>query len=446
MPTTDRAYTGASTPLPRVATVLLPIGVFALAAVAAYLRLPAVSRDTFWAEDARTFSERALNPDSLPWSVFTSYDGYVHVLPQATAWVMWHVLPIPVEHMAKAFTIASCLIAAAVAVGIFLLTAAWGLNLLGRLLLAFTTVLVPGLSYEVLGNLANVHWFLLWLAPFLFLCRPRRWWTSGLVGVIAFVVISSEVQAILFAPLLLWKLTDRRRWPIFAGAFLGGLVQGIAVLGGGRQTWGTGLPTVVSILDGYAMQVPLLGLAGTGQSASTIVAYSGWAAAFAALTPFVISAIWWSGRSRRRTLVSAGLLVASLAIWTAGYALNMNSAFDFSTADRATLLAGVPLLRYAIVPLMLLFATVGLAVGSVRLTARGFQRATAIAVAAMCVICFAVNYRVEVPTLRSVGPTWTEGLAQARLDCTKSASESVEIPIAPVQYWTFTIDCERIAR
>ena len=408
----------------------------------AWFRLPAESRDTFWAEDARIFSERALDPGLLPWSVFTAYDGYVHALPQMIALALWNALPIPVDSMALAFTAAACAITAAVAAGIYLLTAQWGLNIAGRLMLAFTTVLVPGLSYEVLGNLANAHWFLLWLAPFLFLARPKSWWTAALLGVITFVVLTSEVQSALFTPLLLWRIADRKRWPMIVGALAGGLVQGIAVLGGGRNTWGQGYPSPISILDGYALQVPLMGLSGTAQSASVIVAYSGWAAAFAALLPFALCAIWWAWGSPQRALLAAGVLFASLTIWTAGYALNQASAFDFSTADRATLLSSVPLLRYAIVPLMLLYAFIGLAIGREKLSRTSFRTIVAGAVALLCLAVFAVNYRVDVPTARQAGPTWSAGLEKARADCVDLAdSAPIEIRIAPVQYWTIRTAC-----
>lgn len=430
---------------PRLLSLAAPFLVFGAALLAAWYRMPSASRDTFWAEDARIFSERALDVGQLPWSVFTSYDGYVHVLPQAIALALWYGPPIPIELMARAFTFSACAVAAAVAALVYWLTAGWKLNVAGRLLLAFTTVLVPGLSYELLGNLANVHWFLLWLAPFLFLARPASWWSSALLGALSFIVLTSEVQAVLFTPLLLWKIRDPRRWPLLAGAAAGAIVQGVAVLGGGRQTWGPSLPSPISIIDGYAMQVPLMGLSGTGQSASTIVAYSGWAAAFAALIPFVICVVWWAWGSRSRSLLAGGVFFASFAIWTAGYALNQSSAFDFSTADRATLLAGIPLLRYAIVPLMLLFACVGLAVGVQELRLKTLHRSVAGALIVLCLATFAVNYRVEVPSLRTAGPTWAVGLESAREECeSKPGDEEVEIPIAPVQYWTFTIECRRV--
>jgi hypothetical protein len=424
----------------------MALAVFIFAAVAAWFRLPAAARDTFWAEDARIFSERVLDPGHLPWLVFTSYDGYVHALPQTVAFLLWHGFPIPVDMMAQAFTAAACAIAGAVAAGIYLLTQPWGLNVAGRLLLALTTVLVPGLNYEVLGNIANAHWLLLWFAPFLFLARPRRWWSAALVGVLAFVVLTSEVQAALFTPLLLWRIKDRFRWPMVVGALAGGLIQGIALLGGGRQTWGRSFPSVTSVLDGYAVQVPLLGISGSQQAASTIVAVSGWSAAFAALLPFILCAVWFAWGSRRRAVLAAGIFVSSLAIWAAGYALNQASVFDFTAAQDLAALTYIPLLRYAMVPLMLLYATVGLAAGRARLRPASLQAGVATALVVLCVALFAVNYRVNLPTVRSAGPTWAEGLEVAQQECDRfGADHRVEIPIAPVVYWTLRIDCHHIA-
>lgn len=424
-------------------SVVVPLLIFVSAFTAAWFRLPENSRDTFWAEDAKTFSLRVLEPGLLPWSVFTSYDGYVHALPQSVAFVLWHVLPIPVELMAQAFTAAACVIAAAVAASIYLLTASWGLNVAGRLVLAFTTVLVPGLSFEVLGNLANVHWLLLWLAPFVFLARPTRWWTSVLLGLGTFVILTSEVQSVLFTPLLLWRLRDRRRWPMVAGALSGAIIQLVAVLGGGRSTWGDAVPRPTSVLTGYLLQVPLTGLTGSGESASAIVAISGWRAAFAALIPFILVALWWAWGSRRRALLAVAVFAASFAIWTAGYALNLASMIDFPSLERDTLLAGVPLLRYAIVPLMLLFALAGLAIGAQRMTRRTLESAVAVALVVLCAAAFIVGYRVNVQTSRMAGPTWTAGLAAAEAECAGADTDDrADIWVAPWEYWRFPVRCE----
>lgn len=421
----------------------IPLAVFALAFVAAWFRIPAASRDTFWAEDARLFSARMIDTDLMTWSVFTPYDGYVHVLPHAIAFLLWHVLPIPVALMAQAFTAAACVVAAAVAAGIFLLTGGWGLSLLGRLLLAFTTVLVPGLGFEIVGNLANVHWLLLWLAPFVFLARPARWWTASLLGIVAFVILTTEVQAVLFTPLLLWRIADRRRWPMIAGAAVGVVVQAVAVLAGGRSSWGEALPTLLSVALGYLVQVPLVAVTGSASAATEIVSYAGWIAALAALVPFAACAVWWAWGSRRRALLAVGVFAASVVIWSAGYALNVSSLIDFPRLSDERLREGVPLLRYAVVPMMLLFALVALAVGRVRwATAGRVARIGTVVAIAGCVAAFALGFRHDPGAPRASGPTWTEGLAAAEVACADADPDAVtDIWIAPSEFWRFPVAC-----
>jgi len=416
--------------------------VFALAFLAAWFRLPARARDSFWAEDARIFSARALHTSDLPWSIFTPYDGYVHAVPQTLAIGLWAT--VPTEAMAVAFTAAACAITALVAALVFALTEHWRINRTGRLFLAFTTVMVPGLSYEVLGNLANAHWFLLWLAPFLLLARPRSWWTSPLLGLTALAVLSTEIQAALFLPLLLWRIRDRKRWPIVAGAVLGTAIQAVALVQGGRTTTGAHLPTLASVLDGYFLQVPLVGLTGSGEAASAQVAYSGWLAAYAAVVPFVVGAFWWAWRRTSYRLAAAGIVLASVIIWSAGYALNRASDFDFSRADHATLLDGVPLLRYAIVPSMLLFALIGLAIGGCDLNRDRLSRAIAVSALVVSTALAIVHYRVDVPTPRFDGPVWSQSVQDAQEECDLGA-HTIDVRVAPLYgTWTLPLPCDRL--
>lgn len=420
---------------------LAPVAVFVVATALAWSRMSEVYRATMWAEDAQVFSARALDAAQLPWWIFTPYDGYMHALPQGIAIALWGVVPI--DAMAVAFAAAACVVAGAVAGLVYALTASWTIGLPARLLLAATTVLVPGLTYEVLGNLANVHWFLLWLAPFLFLAQPRAWWSAALLGLLAFVVLTTEVQAVLFLPLLLWRFRDRRRWLIAGGAALGAVVQAVAVLGGGRAP-NEGRPSILSVVNGYVMQVPLLGLAGTGEGASAIVAYSGWIAAYIALVPFALCAGYVAvGEPRRRNLlVVAGVLTASFVIWTGGYALSRSSGVMFSTADRATLLEGIPLLRYAIVPLMLLFLVVALAAG--RASAAGVRSVT-VAILVLSAALFVAHFRPDVDVPREEGPTWAAGLEQARAECARDGAVTAPVRVAPLYgTWIVPMPCENL--
>ncbi|MFT4050877.1 MAG: hypothetical protein QM677_01355 [Microbacterium sp.] len=429
----------------RAAAVLASVAVALVATGLAFLRMSGTSRGTMWAEDAAVFSRRATDRALQTSWIFTPYDGYTHSIPQLTANVLWSVVPI--EKMAVAFSLAACLIAGAVAAGVFALTARWGLNLPGRLLLAATTVLVPGLRSEVLGNLANAHWFLLWLAPFLFLWVPRRWWSSAAAALIAFFIATTEIQSLVFTPLLLWRIRDRKRWPMIAAMAAGAAVQLWAFAQETRER-ATGAASVISTISGYLLQVPLSALTGSGRITAAIVGHAGWITACLAIVPFVLCAIWVARGSRRRALAVTAVMALSLALWSAGYVINFAPALDFAAMDRQTLNAGVSMLRYAAVPMMLLFGIVAVAVGrgspggSAEGSAGGSAwrlRLPAASVLVTTLCLFAAGYPDSSP--RESGPLWAASLEAAQEECAApGADDQTTIAVAP-ENWGLDIAC-----
>ena len=415
--------------------------VLVVATAVAWIRLPGTARGTFWAEDAQVFSARALGQSPTPWGVLTSYDGYVHALPQTVANLVWAL--VPTEYAAVAFTLIACAIAGAVAAAVYAVTGSWVRSRTARLLLAAVTVCAPGLPYETLGNVANIHWYLLWLAPFLFLFRPRAWWTAAVAAVGALLILTTEVQAVLFAPLLLLHARDRRRWPMVGGVVAGIIVQGLAVLGGGRTT-GTGLPSLSSVVQGYLLQVPLLAGTGSGEAASAAVGFSGWPLAWAALLPFVACTVAVV-RLRRRSVASVAaisLFGASVVVWSAGYALNRSSAFDFSTAEPSVLIGGVPLLRYSVVPVMLLLGIVIVLLDAL-IDGRARTAAAVVATALLAVII--AGFATSVVSPRSLGPTWQEGVRTAEGVCAEEPEAVARVRTAPLYgQWFLPLPCDRV--
>ncbi|WP_278101015.1 hypothetical protein AB0870_04195 [Microbacterium proteolyticum] len=419
-------------------TPAIAVGFFVALFFLAWFRLSGAERGTMWAEDASIFSARALDPSQLTLGIFTPYAGYTHAVPQAIASFVWWA--IPTSDVAVAFTAASCAVAAGVGVLIYFLTGHWRLHPAARVALGSVSVLAPGLAYEVLGNLANIHWLLLWLTPFLFLARPRSWVSSVLLGIVAFFTVATEIQSAVFSPLLIWRLRDRRRWPIIVGAAAGAAFQASAYLQstGGR---GAGHPSLSTLVDGYFLQAPLVALTGTGQGASALVGYSGWDIAYLSIVPFVIGAVWFIlNRRRPAALVVVALFGASVAIWAAGFWLNFFPQFDFSTMDPGTLKGGVPLLRYSIVPIMLLWALIALGAGSARDRRLG---AKGIATLLLMASVFAFSYRVDDHSAREMGPTWSPEIGRAEVQCDIGTTEDVVIPVAPAT-WSVEVPCDEV--
>ncbi len=417
--------------------MLSPLIIVVVGFLLAWFRLTGTERGALWAEDAAIFSARALDPSLLTAGIFTPYAGYTHALPQIIASAIWTV--IPAEHVAIATSAASCLVAASVGALVFRLTDHWRIHPASRVALASISVLSPGLAYEALGNLANLHWLLLFLSPFLFLAAPRSWWGSAALAVVALLVVATEIQAAVFAPLLLWRLRAPKRWPLYAGAAIGALIQAWAFLNFDKTRGDGGRPSPAALVDGYFLQAPLSAFTGSGKGSSALVAYSGWDVAYVALVPFLAAAVVYGWRRRSRALLVTALLGASVVIWGAGFWLNFYEQFDFAKMGSETLAGGVPLLRYSIVPIMLLWAVVALAVGG---RADGRLGGAGIATLVIMASVFAASYHVDDGAARGNGPTWGPEVENAARICSSDAGiVTVTVPAAP-DGWFVDLPCD----
>lgn len=78
----------------------------------------------------------------------------------------------PVDAYATAISLLSCVVVAAAAVTVYFLSRTIVEPAPLRAMLAVIPILLPVGPQEVLGNAANLHWYLLWLAPWLLLHKP----------------------------------------------------------------------------------------------------------------------------------------------------------------------------------------------------------------------------------------------------------------------------------
>jgi hypothetical protein len=402
-------------------------------AVVAWLRLDGNTRGTLWAEDGYEFITDALHGAS----VFTPYDGYLHVVPRMIADLV--VLCVPVPQYAVAMTAASMLVAAAIGLLVFGVTAHLGLSRWARAGLALLAVLAPALITEVSGNAANLHWLFLWLSPWLFLARPATRSRAVMLGLVALLATTTEIQTVLFLPLLLVGARDRLRWPLAVGALTGATAQLTVLLLTGRE--GTpGHPGLESTVNGYPLQVA--GGAWTTPVTSVIrgTAEHGWFVAYGLLVPFVLAAgVIVLRAPHLRTLVGA-LLGGSFVVWAAGFQLNYPADAD--------VLALIGSLRHAVVPSMFLLALAVIAADQLVASAgprawapRAVGGLLAACVAAACVL--SADGRGD--SLRSNGPGWAPAVAEARSVCLAEGATSVDITIAPGgDRWTFAFSCRRL--
>jgi hypothetical protein len=403
----------------------------------ARFRLPGVIRNTLWAEDGPVFLSDRLHRG--PWaSLFTIYDGYLHLIPRLLTDVAVAVAPL--EGFALAAADLSFVCAGFVAALVFLLSREFVPNTTLRLLLASTTFLLPALPVEVLGNLANLHWYFLWLAPWLFLYRPKSWRAATVLGVIGLLMALTEIQMVLFAPLALVNLKERKANLVAALTAGGLLAQIVCTLLAPRQRFDVGRPSPIDVLHGY-VQLPVLStfeghiarvgafVADAGGVSWLVLVGVGLTVLAVALLPVVF------GRGRVRVL-SAALIVGSVATWSAAVWLNPNPAFLYAHYEpgHVRLLAST---RYLVVPSMLI--TASLVLSASFLLRRGRRGVFASgAIVGVLLLAMIGSYRLD-GFNRTGGPQWSDEVSTRSEVCAEGARDFT-VPIFPAT-WSVDVPC-----
>lgn len=426
--TTSRGLVAAR----RFAPLWAPALIGCVALAICWFRLPAEARATLWAEDGRIFVSERERYGSFD-TLFRPYAGYLQFVPRLIADAV--VGSTPVARWAIGFTALSCVVIAAVCAITYVCAGAIVQRTSSRIALAMIPVLVPIAPIEVSGNAANVHAYFLWLTPWLLFARPQRWWAAIALGVVALTGALTEIQALLFVPLVFWRWRGRKGWAIRLGLMIGLAAQVIVTILSPRPPGRAVSYHLWSVVEGFAANA-MMG-AVTAQSHIVALAFTTTRAILVLVSLVFCASVVVSlirGNWRSRTVVLT-CVVAAAAIWAAGYLANPFPGFDFATYGQPAW-STFGFMRYGVVPAMFLLATIPLA--SDALMSR-FCRASALVVGV--IVAIAVISQWNVPTTqRSAGPVWSTGVSHALSSCRASDQMFVNVPVAPAG-WSAQIRC-----
>jgi len=428
---------------------MISVAVGVIAAVLAWVRLDARTRDVVWAEDGAFLEDRL---DSAPLvSLFDPYQGYLHVLPRSIVEV---AVLLTTSDYAVAVTGLCCLVTGMVASLVYVCSRDVVHARAARVALALVTVLVPTAAAEALGNAANLHWFLLWLTPWVLLCRPTSRREGWALGAVLLVIGLSEIQAVYFAPLLLLGIRDRLRRPMTAGLGVGIAVQLVVVAVTGRQaaTIDAGTPSLADLVQGYGLHVFLHMWRPAVGGVGDVVVEHGWSLVVLASLPFLLLlgvlalGTVRSVVARRRggtddLVLTSVLLGGAVVPYGAGMVLNFRPFLAFSDFDLETLAVFAPL-RYALVSSMFVLAAV--VVVADRLAQRPGRLGEVLAgglIVGLAVL--GVANLDPGPTNRSGYPGWAAGVAAAERECGDRDHDRVVIDIAP-ETWEVEMSCAEV--
>jgi hypothetical protein len=242
-------HPGAAGPAGRRAVwVAIEVAAVCIGTVALLLRIPVIPAwDCVYAEDQGVFLFDAL---ARPWHLLVPFGGYEQLVPRLAGQLISYL---PLADAAVPYALGGAGIAALCALFIYHAMDGWIQSAWLRGLASAALILLPLAPMEIADSAVGCPWYVLTALFFALLWRPGSWAGMTASALVAFAAASSEILAVVYAPLVLLRLVALPRWrehAVTVGWLAGMLVQ---------------LPVV---LDSYARHTQRLGhLAGPVRAA-----------------------------------------------------------------------------------------------------------------------------------------------------------------------------------
>ncbi|WP_155845065.1 hypothetical protein [Arthrobacter sp. 135MFCol5.1] len=407
------------------------------ASLIAFARLSPTAQGTIWAEDGAVFLQDALaRPGIL--GVFAPYQGYLHVVPRfAAAFV---VRLFPVDAYAVAISLLSSLITGLVALMVFHCASAISTRLVPRLAWASITIMVAPAALETQGNFANLHWYLLWLAPWLLIKQARNKPEGILLFAAAALSSLTEILTLMFVPIFLYRFRDQWLWPARAGLLLGIACQVFTTVSYPRSA-----PfepaNILSVVVGWFLNSSSAVVFGTSNQIALITLNFGAVPIVLAALPFFAAFLFllFRGTAAHRG-VAVVAVVASVGVWAAAVLFNFSKEFnyaEFTAAQWHEFLLG----RYSVVPSMFLLVLFPLlAVALERTSAKAATSVLTVFALLQCLYFFpSFSFRQD-------GPVWAVGVADARAACAANQAMVAHVVATAPGNWKVDVPCAILRR
>jgi len=212
----------------RAVYVAIQVAAVCVGAVVLLLRLAGVPAwDSVYAEDQGVYLVDAL---AHPWHLLVPYGGYEEFVPRLIGQLVSYL---PLADVAVPYALAGAGIAALCALFIYHAMDGWIWSPWLRALVGAALILLPLAPMEIADCTVGSPWYVLTALFFGLLWRPKNWAGMTAVALIAFAVASSEILAVIYAPLVLLRVIALPRWrehAVTAGWLAGLLVQVPVVL------------------------------------------------------------------------------------------------------------------------------------------------------------------------------------------------------------------------
>ena len=180
--------------------IRVAIEVVAVCAGAAVL-LPRIagipSWDSVYAEDQGVFLFDAL---ARPWHLLVPFGGYEQLMPRLVGQLVSYL---PLADAAVPYALAGAGIAALCALFTYHAMDGWIRSPWLRALTSAALILLPLAPIEIADSVVGAPWYVLTALFFALLWRPKNWAGMTAAALVAFAAASSEILAVVYAPLVL---------------------------------------------------------------------------------------------------------------------------------------------------------------------------------------------------------------------------------------------------
>lgn len=189
-------------PRRRTVSVAVQVSVVCAAAAVLLLRVGGVPAwDSTYAEDNGVFLVDGL---VRPWHLFIPYSGYLELGPRVIGQFVASFVPI--VDASDLYAITGALIGAATGLFVYHASQGYVRSRWARALLGAALVLLPIAPIDIIDSGVDSPWYPMAALFFAILWRPKSWPGMLAAALVACYASSSEIVAVLYAPLLLIRL------------------------------------------------------------------------------------------------------------------------------------------------------------------------------------------------------------------------------------------------
>ncbi len=207
----------------RLASVVIQVAILGAGAVILLLRVAQIPAwDSIYAEDNGVFLVGAL---AHPWHLLVPYAGYEELGPRVIGQFIASFVPL--VYASDAYAVAGALIGSASALFLYHASDGYIRSRGLRAALAAALLLLPLAPLDIIDSAVDSPWYPMTALFFAVLWRPKSWPGMAAAALIAFYATSSEIVALIYAPLLLARLVALPRWR--EHAVTAGWLAGVAV-------------------------------------------------------------------------------------------------------------------------------------------------------------------------------------------------------------------------